>query len=392
MLFSIIIPIWNDEKYLNECLDSCLNQQLSLSEYEIICVDDGSTDRTPEILRTYSEKYPNVRVITKPHGIKYGSGRMIGLSAADGEYVWFVDHDDLVGPGALDELKHTIEQNPGCGRILFPCYMFYDELNDAEKALFAANQLRSNDGGSLKDEVVWSAVYSHSFLLEHGIQPLSSRIQTAQDFWQLDSFPVWAADTIFVEECLDKGIQTFELEERPLYFYRRHDDSQSLDASPEVVQRRALLRRNFVLIWGYLIDQLERQCQAERQTLGRAKPETVEKLIDRLRKCSSYMGFLPFKEWRFVIRKFSEKGLFLKRKPAEYQLSFRAYRSGLRWKEKLLPHLVMYYFTYTKIGAILYRLLAWPLRAKRKNKYFAEHKLQKEKERLVTVGTESIQG
>ena len=89
MFLSIVIPIWNDEKYLNECLDSCLNQELPRDEYEIICVDDGSTDRTPEILQDYADKYSNIRVITKQHGSQFGSGRMIGMAAAKGDYLWF---------------------------------------------------------------------------------------------------------------------------------------------------------------------------------------------------------------------------------------------------------------------------------------------------------------
>ena len=83
MFLSIIIPIWNDEKYLEECLDSCLEQDISKDDYEIICVDDGSTDRTPEILRDYAARYTNIHVITKQHGYAYGYGRNIGYEKAE---------------------------------------------------------------------------------------------------------------------------------------------------------------------------------------------------------------------------------------------------------------------------------------------------------------------
>ena len=120
MFLSIVIPIYNDEKFLNECLDSCLDQELSKDDYEIICVDDGSTDRTPEILNDYAARYPNIRLIFKQHGHEYGYGRNIGLEAAVGEFIWFVDHDDIVAHNALDELKQITENNPDYDRYAFP--------------------------------------------------------------------------------------------------------------------------------------------------------------------------------------------------------------------------------------------------------------------------------
>jgi len=60
MFLSIVIPIYNDEKYIRECLNSCLNQDIPHDDYEIICVDDGSTDRTPEILQKYESQYDNI--------------------------------------------------------------------------------------------------------------------------------------------------------------------------------------------------------------------------------------------------------------------------------------------------------------------------------------------
>lgn len=387
MFLSIVIPIWNDEKYLNECMDSCLDQNLSKDEYEIICVDDGSTDRTPDILREYAEKYPNIRVIAKEH--TGGGGRNVGLDAARADFVWFVDHDDLVAPGAADRLKKTAEQHPDRSRISFPYYMFYDEFNEAEKALFSSNELHANDGGGLTDQVVWSAIYSRSFLIAHEIRPLSTRIQEAQNFWQLEPFRTWAVDTIFVEECLDKGINTLALDGPPLYYYRRNDNSESLAASPEMMEKRALLRRNLVLVWGFLIDQLEQKCVSERKDLGLAKPETVEKLIYRFRRCSIYMNNLPFRQWATVVRLFSKKKLFLKRKPAEYRITFRSYRKKLWGKEKYVPHILAGYYTYTKAGAMWYRLLSWPMRRKERNPRVAARRLKERKEKMLAIGTGS---
>ena len=85
---SIIIPIYNTEKYLVECLDSVVNQ--TLKDIEIICIDDGSTDNSLAILKEYASKDDRIIVINKPNeGI--GLTRNRGLCTATGEYVGFLD-------------------------------------------------------------------------------------------------------------------------------------------------------------------------------------------------------------------------------------------------------------------------------------------------------------
>lgn len=88
---SVIIPVYNVEKYLRECLDSVVNQ--TLKDIEIICVDDGSTDGSPAILAEYAAKDPRVKVITHPH-TNAGAARNAGMAVATGEYLGFVDSDD----------------------------------------------------------------------------------------------------------------------------------------------------------------------------------------------------------------------------------------------------------------------------------------------------------
>ena len=84
---SIIIPVYNTEEYLPRCLNSCLEQDLPANEYEIIAINDGSSDNSLQILNAYALKYPNIRVINQENR---------GLNLAIGEYIWFVDSDDWV--------------------------------------------------------------------------------------------------------------------------------------------------------------------------------------------------------------------------------------------------------------------------------------------------------
>lgn len=88
---SVVIPVYNVEAYLRQCLDSVVNQ--TLSDIEIICVDDGSTDSSMAILREYSEGDPRIRVLSREH-TNAGAARNAGMAVATGEYLGFVDSDD----------------------------------------------------------------------------------------------------------------------------------------------------------------------------------------------------------------------------------------------------------------------------------------------------------
>lgn len=95
---SVIIPVYNVEPYLRECLDSIFSQVRP--DVEVIAVNDGSTDGCPAILSDYAEREPSLRIIhTENKGIS--SARNTGLKASKGDFVFFVDSDDLVAPGAL---------------------------------------------------------------------------------------------------------------------------------------------------------------------------------------------------------------------------------------------------------------------------------------------------
>ncbi len=98
---SVIVPVYNTEKYLSKCLDSLIYQ--TLEDIEIICVDDGSSDNSLNILKQYENKDDRVKVISKENG-GAGSARNLGLSLAKGEYINFIDSDDWLDLNTLEEL------------------------------------------------------------------------------------------------------------------------------------------------------------------------------------------------------------------------------------------------------------------------------------------------
>lgn len=102
---SVIVPVYNVEKYLKNSIDSILNQ--TYENFEIILVDDGSTDCCPEICDCYAKKNDNIRVLHKING-GLSDARNAGLKVAKGDYVTFIDSDDYVHPFYLEVLMHAL--------------------------------------------------------------------------------------------------------------------------------------------------------------------------------------------------------------------------------------------------------------------------------------------
>ncbi len=102
---SVIVPVYNVEKYLKECLDSIINQ--TLSDIEIICVNDGSTDNSLKILEEYALKDKRIKIINKENG-GLSSARNAGLDVAKGKYLHFVDSDDYLDLKCYEKLYNKI--------------------------------------------------------------------------------------------------------------------------------------------------------------------------------------------------------------------------------------------------------------------------------------------
>ncbi|MCQ2336035.1 MAG: glycosyltransferase [Paludibacteraceae bacterium] len=105
---SIIVPVYNVSKYLAKCLDSLLVQDLMIEEYEIIVVNDGSTDNSGEIAKEYADKYSNIILINQENQGLSGA-RNTGIKVAQGKYIQFVDSDDYLEPNVLKTLVDKMD-------------------------------------------------------------------------------------------------------------------------------------------------------------------------------------------------------------------------------------------------------------------------------------------
>ena len=105
---SVVIPVYNVEAYLRECLDSVIGQTLRV--IDIVCVDDGSTDGSRIILAEYARRDPRIRVMEQLNAGQ-SAARNRGASAARGRYLYFLDSDDFIGPAALETLSREAERD-----------------------------------------------------------------------------------------------------------------------------------------------------------------------------------------------------------------------------------------------------------------------------------------
>ena len=109
MKVSVIIPVFNVEKYIDKCLDSIVNQ--TLVDIEIICIDDCGTDNSIRIVENYALKDERITIIYNSKNRGLSTSRNLGLQIAQGKYVYFLDSDDYLEENALEDLYNISEKN-----------------------------------------------------------------------------------------------------------------------------------------------------------------------------------------------------------------------------------------------------------------------------------------
>lgn len=110
MKLSIIIPAYNAETYIESCLSSCCNQDLKTTDYEILVINDGSTDCTEDKVSAFINKHPNVKIKSQKN-LGNGAARNTGVSISKGKYIYFLDADDYISKNTLGTLITLIEDN-----------------------------------------------------------------------------------------------------------------------------------------------------------------------------------------------------------------------------------------------------------------------------------------
>lgn len=207
MTLSVIVPVYNTELYLERCLNSLLQQWPSdRNDYEIICVNDGSTDHSKEILQVYHAKFPHVIKVIDQENKGISATRNVGMKAANGEIITFCDSDDYLVPGGYFFLYQNIWEKTleilRFSSITLDQYVSknWKEKNQmSQKVLFEGNGIEClGQRNSLP--FVWSNFYRRSFIEVNRIK-MSSLVIGEDMLFNLDAY-IPASHVKIVDTCI----------------------------------------------------------------------------------------------------------------------------------------------------------------------------------------------
>lgn len=228
---SIVVPIYNVEKYLRQCLDSIAKQ--TLKEIEVICVNDGSTDSSPEIIKEYVERDPRFKCIDKPN-TGYGNSMNRGFDMACGEYIGIVESDDYADPDMFEKLYRRAHEYH-LDAVKSGYYLYYSKPKEKNvkqvivSGSLAGKTICPREDFKAKQEMVdfynikptiWSAIYRREFIRENNIRFNETPGASYQD--ASFNFKVWA--------CANKA----QLVADAYLHYRQDNENSSVNSKGKV--------------------------------------------------------------------------------------------------------------------------------------------------------------
>lgn len=186
MEVSIIVPIYNVENYIEECVESLINQKTDVI-YEIILVNDGTKDKSREKIEKYKE-LENVKIVDKENG-GLSSARNAGLDVASGKYILFIDSDDFVLDDFVEKLYSYANSNEL--DVAFSAYKFYFDANNIKnyKGIYSENEIFTREE-ALKNLLVkktfrtevWDDIYKREFLVANNLRFTEGVINEDEEF------------------------------------------------------------------------------------------------------------------------------------------------------------------------------------------------------------------
>lgn len=291
---SVIVPVYNGEKYLADCMESILSQ--SLQEIEVILVDDGSVDRTPALCRSYAERDGRVRVLRQKNAGP-GMARNIGLEAAEGEYVAFVDADDWVDSRMCGEMYQAGKTRQAdlvlAGIRQVGGNLFAGEESSAVCCFERQEEFSGKEG---RERLVFGIVGAEPWEQEDSRYNFSVcknlyRRQVIQDYGL--RFPserrVICEDVIFLLRFVAKTEKAIGIP-GAFYCYRRTGDSRSRYYRRDLFERFLDVARTIEEEAGKVLPEEDRHRCMDRMLQARARVALVSEVQHALRQGEGYGG------------------------------------------------------------------------------------------------------
>ena len=207
---SVVIPVYNPGRYIEDCIASLLRQSLPDDEYEAIFVDDGSTDETPDRLDRLAAEYPHMHVIHQEASGWSGKPRNVGIAAAKGEFIQFLDNDDWLGDEALERMHNYGVENSAdviVGKMA-------GKGRPVPRELFRRNRPHANvDNAPLIDSLTPHKMFRKAFLDKHNLRYLEGRRRLE--------------DHVFVTEAYLRAGNVSVLSDYICYHHVKRDDASN---------------------------------------------------------------------------------------------------------------------------------------------------------------------
>ena len=288
-ILSVIVPVYNVERFLPRCLDSLLRQGMQSGEWEVICVDDGSTDGCAAILADYAQRYPDVFRVIRQENQGLGPARNTGMAVAQGEYIGFVDSDDYIIDGAYAYFcQHFLGKKPDVLSYNDKIYIYTDGKTIVDPDAKPDGVITFDGDGAeaynrLELPYVWSKIYKRSFLEHYGIKEENT---VCQD--ELFNFEVFRHHPHIL--IVSSNVSRYEQG-------NEHSIQKTLNEKRIKAQLDELLFHNAVLMEKYLQESNGEMAAAARRNLNNFLNIYHKKIL---------RVYLPWKEWRRYKKRLQE--------------------------------------------------------------------------------------
>ena len=239
---SIIIPVYNVEAYLSQCLDSVYRQDMPEDEYEVICVNDCSPDNSFSILESYARVHSNLVIINNEENRKLGGARNAGMDIAIGRYVMFIDSDDFIEDNVLGRLCNIAEQDDL--DVLHFDYETFPEKKNLSKV--SSTEIMTGPDMFFDKRFIWfhdlvtawRKLYKRSFLIENKISFAEHIMFEDNDY----------AILVFANACKTEHVQidAYQYRNNPASITRTRCSSQHISYWMDLCHRLVIIKDRFI--------------------------------------------------------------------------------------------------------------------------------------------------